>query len=75
MQLPVQASDYYENVMTYTTENKNEQKLMDKEIQKNGKKYELKGISYEIVEETPEIEKKEGDVRTAIRSNSKRNNL
>lgn len=58
MQLPVQASDYYENVMTYTTENKNEQKLMDKEIQKNGKKYELKGISYEIVEETPEIEKK-----------------
>lgn len=58
MQLPVQASDYYENVMTYTTENKNEQKPMDKEIQKNGKKYELKGISYEIVEETPEIEKK-----------------
>lgn len=53
----VQASDYYENVMTYTTKNKNEQKLMDKELEKNGKKYELKGISYEIVEETPEIEK------------------
>lgn len=58
MQFQVQASDYYKNVMTYTTKNKYDQKPMDKEIKKNGKKYELKGISYEIIEEAPEIEKK-----------------
>ena len=46
MQFQVQASDYYKNVMTYTTKNKYDQKPMDKEIKKNGKKYELKGISY-----------------------------